>query len=118
MTDQRRADERLALHSPIEIAGIDSAGRQFGERVPLEDVSEAGCRFSLEHEVQPGAIVALRPLDQHGEHHPGEYWRVFQVIWVRRKGKSCTVGVRSLLESELMDPYSLAPYPASKIPGS
>jgi hypothetical protein len=106
----------LALHSPIEVAGIDSAGRQFNERVALEDVSDAGCHFSLGHAVQPGAIVALKPLEQHGKSQTDEHWRLFLVIWVKRKGEHCTVGVRSLLESELVDAYSLVAHPASKIP--
>jgi hypothetical protein len=116
MTDQRRADERLALHSPIEVAGIDSAGRQFNERVPLEDVSDAGCRFSLGHKVQPGAIVALKPLGQYNKSQTDEHWRLFLVSWVKRKGKRCTAGVRSLLECELLDTDSLAARAASKIP--
>jgi hypothetical protein len=116
MTDQRRADERLALHSPIEVAGIDSAGRQFNERVPIEDVSDAGCRFSLGHESQPGGIVALKPLGQHDRSQTDEYWRLFLVIWVKRKGKRYTAGVRSLLEFELVATDSLAAHTASKIP--
>jgi hypothetical protein len=116
MTGQRRADERFALHSPIEGAGIDGAGRQFDERVPLEDVSNAGCRSSLRHEVQPGAIVALKPLGQHGDDCADDYWRLFLVIWAKRKGERCTAGVRSLLECELVDTDSLATHTASKIP--
>ena len=116
MTEQRRADERLALHSPIEVAGIDSAGRQFNERAALEGVSGACCRFSLGHEVQPGAIVALKPLERHGKSQTDEHWRSFLVIWVKRKGKRCTAGVRSVLECELADTDSLAAHTASKIP--
>jgi len=74
MTEQRRADERLALHSPIEVAGIDSAGRQFNERAALKGVSDAGCRFSLGHEVQPGGNRRVETARTARQESDGRAW--------------------------------------------
>jgi hypothetical protein len=103
MIRERRADERLKLHSPIEAAGVDASGEQFHERARLENVSGAGCHFSLRHVIELGSVVAIRPLGPRSESDPGEDWRLFVVIWVGRKGKRSAAGVRGIFETELRD---------------
>jgi hypothetical protein len=103
MSRERRADERLKLHSPIEAAGLDTSGAQFHERTRLENVSNAGCHFSLRHAIQLGSVVAIRPLGPLGDGHPGEDWRLFVVIWVNRKGNCSAAGVRGIFDAELRD---------------
>lgn len=99
----RRENERLILHSPVKIAAIDDSGTQFCESARLEDVSDIGCRFSLRHRLQPGTVVALKPLGPAGEDSSTEPWRLFLVIWVRAASPRATAGVRCLLEHELRD---------------
>jgi PilZ domain-containing protein len=99
----RRENERLVLHSPVKIAAIDGSAKQFYESAHLEDVSDIGCRFSLRHLLQPGAIVALKPLGQASEDSSAESWRSFVVIWVRPASPRSTAGMRCLLEHELRD---------------
>jgi len=103
MTDERRADKRFFLHSPVEITGVDDAGLQFAERSRLEDVGDLGCRFSMRNVVQPGEILGVEPLGPDGENLPGEYSRLFVVIWVKCRGDCLMVGARCLLEGELSD---------------
>jgi hypothetical protein len=115
MTEERRADKRLLLHSWVQITGIDKAGQQFSERSRLEDVGDSGCRFTLPGAVQEGCVVGIMPLDQEGEALPDEFPRLFVVIWVKRKGNRLTIGARSLREDELSDGGSPTNFSASKI---
>jgi hypothetical protein len=101
MTDDRRADPRLLMHTQVEISGIDKAGRQFAERSSLEDVGDAGCRFWLRNSVQAGTAVGVQPLGPGGEKFQGECSRLFLVIWVKWRGDRWMVGTRCLSEEEL-----------------
>ena len=103
MINERRADKRFLLHSPVEITGVDDAGLQFAERSRLEDVGDLGCRFSIRNAVHQGGILGVEPLGANGETLPNEYSRLFVVIWVKRTGERLTVGARSLREDELSD---------------
>ena len=103
MTRERRVDERFRLHSPVEVAAVDACGEQFQEETRVEDISDAGCRFSLQHEVRPGAFVALRPLGEDGRRSAGEPWRLFVVMWMRQRGNGSDVGARGVRNRELMD---------------
>jgi hypothetical protein len=101
MTQDRRADPRLLLHTRVEISGVDKAGLQFSERSKLEDVGDGGCSFSLRNAVSAGAILGVQPLGQDGEKFPDEYSRLFMVIWVKWRGDRWRVGTRCLTEDEL-----------------
>lgn len=101
MTEDRRADPRLLLHTQVEISGVDKAGRQFAERSSLEDAGDAGCRFRLRNTVQAGAILGVEPLGPGGERFPDEYSRLFLAIWVKWRGDRWMVGTRCLMEDEL-----------------
>jgi hypothetical protein len=110
MTRERRKGERMKLHSLVEAAGIDTSSAQFFERARIEDVSDAGCRFSLQHSVQSGTFIALKPLGEHGESLPDEHWRLFVAMWVKGDGERFAAGVRSVLREELAG----SPVPASR----
>lgn len=101
MTDDRRADPRLLMHTQVEVAGVDRGGFQFAERTTLADVGDSGCRFSLHNTVPQGAILGVQPLGQEGQKFPEEYSRLFAVIWVKRRGDRWMVGTRCLLPEEL-----------------
>jgi len=103
MSDERRADKRLMLHSRVEITGVDDAGLQFVERSCLEDAGDMGCRFSVRNAVHPGGILGIEPLGPDGENFQEEFPRLFVIIWVKRKGDRLTVGARCLREDELSD---------------
>ena len=101
MINDRRTDHRLLLHSQVEITGVDDAGLQFVESSRLEDVSDLGCRFSIQNAVHRGSILGIEPLGPDGESSRDEYSRLFVVIWVKRESDRLMVGARSLLEDEL-----------------
>jgi hypothetical protein len=103
MTNERRADKRLLLHSQVEITGVDETGRQFAERSRLEDIGDLGCRFSMRNAVHQGGILGVEPLGPDGENLQDEYSRLYVVIWVKCRGDHLTVGARSLREDELSD---------------
>ena len=103
MREERRADKRFLLHSWVEITGIDESGLQFMERCRLEDIGDAGCRFSLRAAVHRGSVLGVKPLGPEGENLVDEFPRLFVIIWVKRKGSGTTVGARSLREDELSD---------------
>jgi len=106
MTEDRRSDKRLVLHSPVAITGIDEAGRQFTEPSRLENVSDKGCRFSIGRKIQPGAILGVEPLGPNGEKYPDEYPRLFVVVWVEFRGGRFSTGARCLVEGELSEENS------------
>lgn len=93
---ERRADKRLLLHSPLQITGIDDTGFQFVEQTRLEDVGNAGCRFSMRNEVRCGTILGLELLGPDGEGLPEEHRRFFVALWVKREGDRRIVGARRL----------------------
>jgi hypothetical protein len=103
MTEDRRADKRFLLHSPVEITGVDESGIQFAEQSRLEDAGDLGCRFSLRNAVRQGTILGVEPLGPDGENLEDEYSRLFVIIWMEPTGDRLTVGARCLLEEELTD---------------
>jgi len=64
MTQDRRADPRLLLHTRVEISGVDKAGLQFSERSKLEDVGDGGCSFSLRNAVSEEPSSAFNHWDK------------------------------------------------------
>lgn len=106
MTEERRSDQRLVLHSPVAITGIDEAGRQFTEQSRLENVSDKGCRFSIGRKIHPGAIPGIEPLGPSGEKYPDEYPRLFVVVWVGFTGGFFAIGNRCMVEGELSEANS------------
>jgi len=103
MTEERRPDKRLLLHSWVEITGVDESGLQFVERSRLEDVGDSGCRLSLRGAVRQGSVLGVKPLGPEGGNLPDEFPRLFVIIWIKHKGNHLTVGTRSLREDELSD---------------
>jgi hypothetical protein len=116
MINDRRAYNRLFLHSQVEIAGVDESGLQFAERARVEDVSDLGCRFSIRGAVHEGSILGVEALGPEAENLSDEFPRLFVVIWVKRKGNRLMVGARSLREDELSDAGIHANCSASKHP--
>jgi hypothetical protein len=103
MTEDRRADKRFLLHSPVEITGVDESGIQFVEQSRLEDAGDLGCRFSLRNAVRQGSILGVEPLGPEGEDLEDEYSRLFVIIWMEPNGDRLTIGARCLLEDELTE---------------
>jgi hypothetical protein len=103
MTTDRRAYQRILLHSPIEITGVEASGLQFAERAQVENVSDTGCRFTMRSDVHRGGILGVEPVGPDGEKLAEDYPRLFLIIWVKRKGDRVTVGVGCLTKDELTD---------------
>jgi hypothetical protein len=80
VSEERRAGKRFLLHSLVEISGVDAAGLQFVENSRLEDVGDAGCRFSLRHVVLQGCVLGVEPLGPEGENFADEFPRMFLVV--------------------------------------
>jgi len=116
MTDDRRADKRFLLHSPVEITGVDESGIQFVEQSRLEDAGDLGCRFSLRNVVRQSSILGIEPLGSDGKNLGDEYSRLFVIIWMEPKGDRLMVGARCLLEDELTDSSNHTNCFNSKVP--
>ena len=56
----RRRSDRVSIAFPIEVEGIDFAGRRFSERTRTTTVSRFGCCVALSHMVQSDQKLELR----------------------------------------------------------
>jgi hypothetical protein len=93
---ERRTDVRILVNVPVEITTINHKGSQIAERTFIEDVSDFGCRFSIQGAVRKGDTVAVRLLSQDGRNLLDEPAKVFEVMWIARGTSIVVVGARIL----------------------
>ncbi len=111
-TDRRRG-KRLPLVFPVEVSGSTSDGRMFAERTRTLDISERGCRFILEHELQRGEDIAIKLLSREDPGSPATQPLLFRVAWCMRIGARWRVGVLKLQSKNI---WHVA-FPPEKLPG-
>lgn len=93
--EDRRKEKRIPLAFPIEAYGFDRAGHFFSHRTSTLDVSESGCRFPVQAELAPGAVIAIRMVSRHGDGR-GAKALLFQVAWCRHEANGWEAGVEKL----------------------
>ncbi len=57
---ERRREWRESRHVPVEVSGFDAHGRFFTERTSTLDVSDSGCCFLLNAEIEKDSVVSVR----------------------------------------------------------
>ncbi|HXZ13181.1 MAG TPA: hypothetical protein VEG64_12390 [Candidatus Sulfotelmatobacter sp.] len=62
-----KRESRRTLSRPIEVSGFDRNGRFFSERTLTFDISDNGCKFNLQTEVDRQSALAIRMIHRrHG----------------------------------------------------
>ncbi len=111
-TDRRRG-KRLPLVFPIEVSGSTSDGRMFSEKTKTLDISDRGCRFALERELQRGEDIGIKLQSRDGPRSPAAKALLFRVAWCTRIGACWQVGVLKLQPENI---WHVA-FPPEKLPG-
>jgi hypothetical protein len=99
--EDRRQGKRVPLTFPIEVSGLDSAGRVFVERTTTADISASGCRFKLGKKVPPGAVVAIRLLTRISPSKDPGLPMLFEIAWVEENAGTWVNGARMLEPKDL-----------------
>ena len=99
--DHKRREDRLVVSIPVEITGIDRVGHLFTERTLVENVTEIGCRFNTQKQLQCGEIVAVKPLEPGKKSMTQEQLQLFEIVWAAHHKAGCTVGARKLQGQKL-----------------
>ena len=97
----RRREKRIPLVFPIEVSGFDRRGRFFSERTVTADVSESGCRFQLETEVERGAVVAIKRVSRQANRLQPERPLLFKVARVTEESSGWILGASKLQPESL-----------------
>lgn len=101
----RRGSRRVARAQAVQVRGFDATGRYFSERASTQDVSEGGCRLTLNTAVTIGTILRLTILAPGGASGSGPAAQ-FEVVWTRQQGSRCEVGARLMKGSSPWGPTS------------
>ena len=80
---ERRREFREARMVPVEVTGFDVRGRYFTETTATLDVSESGCRFRLNTEVERHSAVSLRVTGRSSGVVVPDPPVVFRVVWTK-----------------------------------
>jgi hypothetical protein len=94
LIERRRKERRIVVNVAVEVTVDRGNGDKFTERAIIEDVSDMGCRFTTHGTAQTGDTVSLRILGPAGQPLADEEPRLYQIMWVARNDRSCTVGAR------------------------
>jgi hypothetical protein len=96
-SDGFRKRDRLELHVPVRIRGRESDGSEWHELSKLEDVTQFGTSFMMDHTIEVGRIIhlttplpwRLRLFDQ-----AADLYRVYALVrWTRAVNARTLVGV-------------------------
>lgn len=87
----RRASRRVGRAQAVQVRGFDATGRYFSERASTQDVSEGGCRLTLQTAVTVGTILRIT-IPSAGSASGAA--AQFEVVWTRQQGSRCEVGAR------------------------
>ena len=88
----RRAENRLLVHVPVEITVINEQGQTVTDRTFIEDVSDFGYRFTTRGPVKQGDTVAVKILGKYGNSLSEEVTRLYEIMWVAPQDHRFTVG--------------------------
>ncbi len=113
----RRKGKRVPLAFPIEVSGFDSTGRLFAEYTTTSNISESGCRFQVQTQLERGDIVAIKLLSRRNDLAPASKPLLFQIAWVTQEAEGWTAGALQLESENLWHmafPSSNLPKPSSK----
>jgi len=94
--EDRRKGKRVPLAFPIEVSGFDRTGRHFSEATKTSDISEAGCRFRIKAQLEPGEVVAIKLITRGNGLAPASKALLFQIVWVSRHPDCWEVGALKL----------------------
>jgi hypothetical protein len=89
----RRSSPRMTRAQAVQVRGLDASGRYFSERTTTQDVSEGGCRLTLQAAVTIGAILRIT-IPVPGDGSASGPAAQFEVVWTRQQGQRCEVGAR------------------------
>jgi hypothetical protein len=81
---ERRREWRESRRVPVEVSGFDSRGRFFTERTSTFDVSDSGCCFALNAEVEKNAAVSVRVVRRRNGLMLDDPPVLFRVVWIRQ----------------------------------
>lgn len=80
---ERRLEWRESRRVSIEVSGFDTRGRFFTERTSTLDVSDSGCSFLLNAEVEKNKAVSVRVVRRRNGLVLDDPPVLFRVIWTR-----------------------------------
>lgn len=81
---ERRHEWRESRRVPVEVSGFDARGRFFTERTSTLDVSDSGCCFLLNAEVEEHGAVSVRVVRRRDGQMLDDPPVLFRVVWVRQ----------------------------------
>ena len=93
---ERRHQPRVNLKYPIEVSGFNLCGRYFTDRTFTLDVSDGGCKFHLDNELEKGSVVAIRVITRKHGQETDTRPVLFYVNWVQAEANAWTLGVSKL----------------------
>jgi diguanylate cyclase (GGDEF)-like protein/PAS domain S-box-containing protein len=94
-TSMRRRSERVSIAFPVEIAGVDRAGKRFSESTKTMTVSRFGCSVVLPRMLLPDQTVFLRRIGV----DESAVGRVVTTVGPQKGGQIYGVGTRDSCES-------------------
>jgi hypothetical protein len=94
---QPRREQRVLSAFRVEVCGFNRFGRFFTERTLTSNVSDGGCQFSLQMEVEPRSVVALRVIERRNGREMDSRPALFQVERIVPQAGKWILGVSKLL---------------------
>ena len=92
----RRREPRLSISFPIEVSGFDRNGKFFSERTTTDDISDHGCRFQLQAELDPTTVVAVKVLRPDGPLSEPTKLILYQIARVQKGADGSMIGAAKL----------------------
>jgi len=99
--NDRRKGKRVPLTFPVEVSGLDGAGRLFVEQTTTSEISEWGCRLKLKTRVVRGDVVAVRLLVKVKPSTEASEPVLFEIAWSEENRGEWLAGARKLQAAEL-----------------
>jgi len=81
---ERRREWRESRRVPVEVSGFDARGCFFTERTSTFDVSDSGCSFLLNAELEESSAVSVRVLRRRNGVTHDDPPVLFRVAWTRQ----------------------------------
>jgi hypothetical protein len=91
---ERRIESRLLINAQAEISGTDEAGNSFMAVSTVKNFSDVGCQLQTQMPLRCGSLVAIRLLGPDGQSSSQEPFRLFEIVWTRRRATEWMVGAR------------------------
>jgi PilZ domain-containing protein len=95
-TMPRRREMRRAISIPIEVTGFAKDGKFFAERTVTTNVSESGCSFRLQRDLERGGIVSIKVLAQAPFHRLEDEPLLYQVAHATQDACDWAIGTAKL----------------------